>query len=131
MNKDFINAVVKTALVAGFFLIANYLLYLIPGLEHAAAGFAYPLYKLYLLFFVFAVIILFSLYRVSAVSAAQVGYVFLGLSSLKVVGAYFVARPILAKTIDAQTEKVNFLFVFLLFLTLEAYFTAQLLNKKQ
>lgn len=131
MTKDFVAALIKTTLVAGIFLVANWLLFLLPQLQGVYSSFSYPLYKLYLLFFGFSVIILFSLYRISGQNAVQTGYVFLGLTTLKVVGAYFIAAPILTKTIDAQTEKINFLFVFLLFLTLEAYFTVQLLNKRQ
>jgi len=131
MNKDFVKAVVKTALLTGIFLITNTLLYQLPALKVQYTDFVYPLHILYLLFFIFSVIILFALYKISAISASQTGFVFLGLTSLKVIGGYFIAAPIMAKTIDSFTERTNFLFIFMLYLSVEAYFTVQLLNKKQ
>jgi hypothetical protein len=131
MNKDFFKAVVKTAGIAGVFLITNLLVFQIPSLQAQYAGFVYPVQTLYLLFFVFSVIILFALYKISEISASQTGFVFLGLITLKAVGSYFVAQPIISKTIDTTTERVNFLLIFMLFLSIEAYFTVQLLNKKQ
>lgn len=131
MNKDFLKAVVKLAAISGVFLITNILLFQIPSLKVQYADFVYPVQTLYLLFFVFSVIILFALYKISEISASQTGFVFLGLTTLKVVGSYFVAAPILSKTIDSTTERVNFLLIFMLFLSIEAYFTVQLLNKKQ
>lgn len=112
-------------------LVINTIVYLIPGLKEQAATFTYPVAVVYLLFFGFSSIILFALYQIAKSNPAQTGYVFLGLTSLKAVGSYFFVEPILSKTISYQSEKVNFLAVFMLFLFIEAYFTTVLLNKKQ
>lgn len=131
MYSNFISAAVKSAVVAGICLSINLLLFRFTGLGAQYDNFVYSLPVLYLLYFAFTLIILFALYLIDKNNPSQIGYVFLGLTSLKVVGSYFVAQPIISKTIDFPTEKINFLAVFLIFLCVEVYFTAQLLNKKQ
>ncbi len=131
MNKDFILAVLKMAGIAVMFLILNLIAYQLPQLKGQDTNFVYPVTTVYLLFFGFSVIILFSLYQIAKHNASQVGYVFLALTSLKAVGSYFFVQPILSKSISLQTEKINFLVVFMLFLSIEAYFTASMLNKSQ
>ena len=131
MDKKFIATLVKMTGIAAVCAIANILLYQIPRLHEQAATFTYSVATVYGLFFGFAVIILFALHLIAKNDASQVGYVFLGLTSLKVVGSYFLVEPILAKTVSYPSERINFFAVFMLFLFIEAYFTAILLNKKQ
>jgi hypothetical protein len=131
MDKDFIASLVKLLGIAAVCLLINVLVYQIPGLKEQAATFTYHISIVYLLFFGFSVIILFALHQLAKTNASQIGYVFLGLTSLKVVGSYFFVEPILSKTISYQSEKINFFAVFMLFLFIEAYFTSILLNKKQ
>ncbi|MXN92609.1 hypothetical protein GR160_15375 [Flavobacterium sp. Sd200] len=131
MNKDFFAALLKMAGIAAVCLIVNLLVYLVPDLQQQAATFTYPVAIVYLLFFGFSGIILFALHQIAKTSPSQVGYVFLGLTSLKAVGSYFFIKPVLAKTVSFPTEKLNFFVIFMLFLFIEAYFTAILLNKKQ
>jgi len=131
MDKKFIASLVKMAGIAAVCVIINILLYKIPQLQEQPATFTYTIPMVYLLFFGFSVIILFALNLIAKTDATQVGYVFLGLTSLKVVGSYFLVQPILAKTVSYPSERINFFAVFMLFLFIEAYFTAILLNKKQ
>lgn len=131
MDKSFISTLLKVTGVAVVFLLLNMGLYLIPGVGDAAGSFVYPVYLSYLFFYVFSIIILFALHLIASKNAAQAGYVFLLLTTLKVVAAYLYMRPILSKTIESSTEKINVFVIFMLFLSVEAYFTAQLLNKKQ
>ena len=44
---------------------------------------------------------------------------------------YLIARPIISKGEAAATEKVNFFVIFIVYLVIEAYYTARLLNNKQ
>jgi len=131
MDKQFIASVVKLAGIAAVCAIINILLYQTPALHEQATTFTYSVATVYLLFFGFSVIILFALNLIAKSDATQVGYVFLGLTSLKVVGSYFLVEPILAKTVSFPSERINFFVIFMLFLFIEAYFTAILLNKKQ
>ncbi|MBY8963303.1 hypothetical protein KJK34_11110 [Flavobacterium sp. D11R37] len=110
--------------------IANTLLYRLPELSSATDNFVYPLWLVYLFFFGFTVIILAVLLKISVKNKEQIGYAFLFLTALKMAASYFMARPVLTKTIDDPTEKINFFVVFILFLAIEAYYTARLLNNK-
>ena len=131
MDKKFIATLVKMTGIAAACAIVNILLYQMPQLHDQAATFTYSVATVYGLFFGFAVIILFALHLIAKNDASQVGYVFLGLTSLKAVGSYFFIEPVLTKTVSFPTEKINFFAIFMLFLFIEAYFTAILLNKKQ
>ena len=130
MIKKHLGFFIKTAIAAGVFLITNLLIYQIPGIGLQASDFVYPLPVVYLFFFVFSIIILAVLAVVNDKNESQLGYAFLGLTALKMAVSFVFAKPIIAKTIENPTEKVNFLAVFILFLAIEAYFTARLLNNK-
>jgi len=61
----------------------------------------------------------------------QIGYVFLGIMTIKVIAAYvFIAPALELKTASSQFEKNNFFAYFLTFLAIDVYLTAQILNKK-
>jgi len=131
MDKKYLSVFIKTALVALIALLINYGLYQLPQLKGQDAGFIYPLWGIYIFFFIFSVIILGILIKISGKNLTQVGYAFLLLTGVKMAASYFMAKPIIAKTIEFPTEKANFFAVFVLFLAIEAYFTARLLNNKQ
>jgi len=131
MDKNFIATLLKLSGIAAACLVLNLLVYQIPNLKEQAATFTYSVATVYVLFFVFSVIILFALHQIAKISPTQTGYVFLGLTTLKVAGSYFFVAPILSKTISFPSERINFFVIFMLFLFIEAYFTAILLNKKQ
>ncbi|MES2485878.1 MAG: hypothetical protein V4581_08010 [Bacteroidota bacterium] len=131
MNKNYLSVFIKTIGTAGAFLFINYVLYLLPQLKGQDAAFTYPLWGVYLFFLIFSLVILGVLIKVSQKNLAQVGYAFLLLTGAKMAASYFLAKPIIAKTVEFPTEKANFFAVFVLFLAIEAYFTARLLNNKQ
>ena len=131
MDKKYFSIFTKTALVACVFLITNLLIYMLPGLNAQKANFVYPVWAIYVFFFIFSIVILAILIKVSIKNIGQLGYVFLLATSIKMVASYLLAKPIIAKSIEFPTEKVNFFAVFVLFLAIEAYFTACLLNNKQ
>jgi hypothetical protein len=131
MDKKYFGIFAKTAAAGCIFLIINVLLYQLPGLKGQDTGFVYPVPVLYIFFFFFSIAILAVLIITNTKNQGQLGYIFLLLTSIKMVASYFLAKPILSKTIEFPTEKANFLAVFVLFLAIEAYFTARLLNNKQ
>lgn len=131
MDKGFLATVIKVTVVAVVLFIINTLIYLIPSLGAAAAGFVYPVYTTHIFFYGLCLIILFSLQLISKKIPDNTGYVFLILTSIQVAAGYVYINPVLSKTFDAKIEKVNIFVIFMLYLTLEAYFTTILLNKKQ
>lgn len=131
MDKNYIGIFIKTAVIGAAFLIINILIYQIPDLKATTANFVYPLPLTYLFFLVFSLVILGVLIRISIKKQEQLGYAFLFLTSVKMVGSYFFARPIIKTATENPTEKVNFFVIFILFLAIEVYYTARLLNNKQ
>ena len=126
MSSKYLNIALRTGALAIIVFLVNFaLLYFSakPG-----NNYHYPLYLTYLFFWVFTLIILSVLTYLSQKNKEQVGYVFLFLTAAKMGVSYFFARPILTETISHTTEKVNFFFVFILFLAIEAYYTVRLLN---
>ncbi|QYJ69085.1 DUF6168 family protein [Flavobacterium litorale] len=128
--KKHIGIFVATTLIAAVLLVANILIYEQPELQATKQTFIYALPTMYLFFFGFTVAILVALIITGKKSKEQIGYVFLFLTATKMGLSYLFARPILNKVVDDPTEKINFLVVFILFLAIEAYYTARLLNNK-
>ncbi|MDN3678406.1 hypothetical protein QWY90_13915 [Flavobacterium paronense] len=95
-------------------------------------NFIYSTPLLYVLFAILSMAIVFALAKVKEVALNYVGYAFLAFTTLKMVIAYALLRPIihihLAKT---PTEKMNFFFIFIYFLAIETYLTIRILNNKQ
>lgn len=131
MTKNYVRTFLTTAGIGCVFLITNMLLYQIPSLNAQSVDFVYPLPAVYLFFFIFSIIILGILIKTSEKNISVTGYAFLLLTTVKLIASYFFAKPLISKTIEFPTEKANFFFVFLLFLAIEAYFTARLLNNRQ
>ena len=132
MDKKYFGSFIKTTLIAVAALVINLaVLYLVPELKAQMSTFIYPVPLIYLFFYIFSAVILAALITISKKNMGQLGYVFLILTTIKMGASYFLVKPILAKTIAVPVEKVNFFIVFTLFLAVEAYFTARLLNNKQ
>ncbi|PZX95266.1 hypothetical protein DOS84_01510 [Flavobacterium aquariorum] len=94
--------------------------------------FHYSLETLYLFFFVLSAIIFKVLLTIRERSFDNVGMSFLLATSIKMVFCYLILRPLLQipKPND-PTERINFLILFIVFLTIETLFTIRLVNEKQ
>jgi hypothetical protein len=95
-------------------------------------NFHFPIEVVYGFFFVCSVVILFILIKVKDKNIDNVGYTFLLVTFIKMGISYAVLSPILhSGNPNIQIEKLNFFFIFALFLTIETIVTARILNKKQ
>ncbi len=75
--------------------------------------------------------IIMALIKINDQAKQQLGFAFLGLSTLKVGISYFFATEYLFQNKEMlQINKTNFFVIFLFFLSLDVYFTIRLLNKK-
>ena len=119
----------KLTPVALFFLIIHVLLFKLPFLKEKATEFYYNIPILYLLFFVFSFLILIIVTKISEKNFDNTGMIFMVATSIKMVVAFFLVRPILYRE-DNKIEKINFFAVFILFLLLETIIAAKFLNKK-
>lgn len=131
MIKSYLNIFVPVTVIAVILAVLNILLYFHPGLAASRQTFIYPLPVVYGFFLLLSIIILGILIKVSEKNEQQIGFAFLLLTGVKMALSYFMVSPILGKAEPDATEKINFFVVFLIFLVIEAYYTARLLNKKQ
>lgn len=85
----------------------------------------------YSLQFVMTISIVLAMIKIYEIAKEQLGFAFLGLSTLKVVISYFFATEYLFQNQQMlQINKINFFVIFLFFLSVDVYFTIRLLNKK-
>jgi uncharacterized membrane protein len=90
-----------------------------------------PFLMSYALQFIMTLVVLLVMIKVYEKAKEQLGFAFLGLSTLKVGISYFFATEYLFQNKEMlETNKINFFITFLFFLSLDVYFTIRLLNKK-
>ena len=90
-----------------------------------------PFLMSYALQFIMTLAILLAMIKIYETAKEQLGFAFLGLSTLKVGISYFFATEYLFQNkATLETDKINFFITFLFFLSLDVYFTIRLLNKK-
>ena len=111
------------------FLIIHLLLFKLPFLTGIESKFYYSIPFLYLLFFLFSSLILIIVTKIFEKNFDNTGMVFMIATSVKMVIAYFLVRPILDLE-DHKIEKINFFIIFILFLLQETILVAKILNKK-
>ncbi|PKB16772.1 hypothetical protein [Flavobacterium sp. 5] len=94
--------------------------------------FYYSLETLYLIFFFLSAIIFRVLLTIKEKSFDNVGMSFLLATSVKMIFCYLILRPLLQmpKSIN-PAERINFLVLFIVFLTIETLFTIRLVNEKK
>ena len=92
-------------------------------------SFVYSPTELYVYFLTASIVILAVLIAVERRNKDQVGYTFLILTSVKLVGAYLLLRPVLE--LNVKAEKINFFMVFALFLTFETIVASRMLNREK
>ena len=90
-----------------------------------------PFLMSYALQIIMTLVILLAMIKIYETAKEQLGFAFLGLSTLKVGISYFFATEYLFQNkATLETDKINFFITFLFFLSLDVYFTIRLLNKK-
>lgn len=82
-------------------------------------------------FVVSSIVILIINLVISKKASEQLGFVFLGIMTVKLIASYFFIAPALElKSVASEFEKINFFIYFLVFLAIDVYLTIQILNKK-
>lgn len=93
-------------------------------------SFQLPIYQLYIIFIVLSSIIMLILERISKKRFDQTGMSFLVLTTVQLLLAYLIFRPIISEDSVTTKEKLHTAFIFVLFLTIQTLLTVRLLNKK-
>ncbi|HLO74284.1 MAG TPA: hypothetical protein VK164_10145 [Flavobacterium sp.] len=109
--------------------IIHLLLFHLPVMNGKDAGFYYSILLLYFIFFILSLVVLITVSKISEKNFDNTGMVFMIATSVKMVIAFFLARPILHLQ-DNKIEKINFFAVFIIFLLIETIIVAKILNKK-
>lgn len=124
-------ALLKRLIVTALPLSIIHLLFFnfLPSLKGKEICFYYSIPVLYFVFFILSSIILIVVSKISEKNFDNTGMVFIIATSVKMVFAYFLLRPILY-TQDNKVEKINFFIVFMLFLLLETILATKIFNKK-
>ena len=95
-------------------------------------NFVYSIPLLYFMFAILSTVIVFLLMKVKQTAIDSVGYAFLAMTTVKMVIAYALLRPIIHTHLPkTPTEKMNFFIVFIYFLAIETILTIRILNNKQ
>ena len=122
--------VVIIAAIIGLIIHKSISHFIIP--KEFENSFVYSTPILYGLFAILSLAIVFALIKVKQVALNNVGYAFLAFTTVKMVIAYALLRPIIHIHLQKTTaEKINFFIVFIYFLVIETYITIRILNNKQ
>jgi hypothetical protein len=123
-------ATLKKLIIATLlFLMVHVLLFKLPFFKNVESEFYYSIPVLYLLFFIFSSLILIVVTKISEKNFDNTGMVFMIATSIKMVAAFFLVRPILHLE-GNKIEKMNFFAIFIVFLLFETIIVAKILNKK-
>ena len=91
----------------------------------------FPLVITYLVFLLFSISILITLLIVNHKNKDIVGMTFMLITTFKTAVCYFIFSNVISSDNENTIERINFVIVFSVFLTMETLITIQLLNKKQ
>ncbi len=132
MNIKQFQPILSLVVVSAITLLIHKIIFYLFLPIHLESVFVYTLPKLYGFFFLLSAIILLILIKVSQNSMTNVGLTFILLTTFKMGIGFVFLKPVL-NTNAAHTglEKINFLIVFLLFLTIETLINIRLINNKQ
>lgn len=119
----------KLIFVALPIFIIHVLLFKLPFFNNVESEFYYSIPVLYVLFFIFSSLILIVITKISEKNFDNTGMVFMIATSIKMVVAFFLVRPILHLE-GNKIEKINFFAIFIVFLLFETIIVAKILNKK-
>lgn len=122
--------VIVIAAVIGLIIHKIVAHFIIPKQFEDSFVYATPL--LYVFFAMLSIVIVFALIKVKEVAIDYIGYAFLAFTTVKMVIAYVLLRPIIHTHLPkTPTEKMNFFVVFIYFLAIETMLTIRILNNKQ
>lgn len=87
------------------------------------------LWQIYALQFLLSALVIIAVVSIGNVMPNNLGFVFLGVLTLKVVVNYIMLKPVLKANDSGDFFKYNFLIVFFLFMFFDVYVTYRILNQ--
>ncbi len=132
MNLKKFQPILEVLILSFFVYVMHKLVFLLNEDNPKLQGFNFSIETIYEFFFTCSMIIVFILIMVKERSIDNVGYTFLLVTCVKIAASFIVLSPILqSRNPNVSIEKLNFFFIFALFLTIETIVTARILNNKQ
>ncbi|MCI4444281.1 MAG: hypothetical protein JHC39_12330 [Lentimicrobium sp.] len=132
MNLKKYQPILEVIVISALVYLAHKLVFLLNENNPKFQSFHFPIEVVYGFFFICSLLIILILIKVREVNIDNVGYTFLLLTCIKMAISYVVLSPILnSGNPNLRIEKINFFFIFALFLTIETIVTARILNNKQ
>lgn len=132
MNLDKLKSIFTLFLLGaiGFSIHKLLFYFFVPRIYEI--DFIYSILLLYLFFFFFAALLILLLEKIKQNNINSVGFVFLLLTTIKMVIAFVFLKPILSLNLPkTPTEKMSFFIIFIYFLIIETLVTIRILNNKQ
>jgi len=132
MNLKKFQPILEVLILSFFAYVIHKLVFFLNQNNPKLQGFNFSIETIYEFFFTCSIIIMFILIMVKEKSIDNVGYTFLLVTCVKIAVSFIVLSPILqSRNPNVSIEKLNFFFIFALFLTIETIVTARILNNKQ
>jgi len=132
MNLKKFQPILEVLILSFFAYVIHKLVFFLNENNPKLQGFNFSIETIYEFFFTCSIIIMFILIMVKEKSIDNVGYTFLLVTCVKIAVSFIVLSPILqSRNPNVSIEKLNFFFIFALFLTIETIVTARILNNKQ
>ena len=132
MNLKKYRPILEVVFLSILVYLAHKLVFFLNENNPKLQGFNFSIETIYEFFFTCSIIIVFVLIMVKEKSIDNVGYTFLLVTCVKIAVSFVVLSPILqSRNPNVSIEKLNFFFIFALFLTIETIVTARILNNKQ
>lgn len=132
MNLKKFQPILEVLILSFFAYVIHKLVFFLNENNPKLQGFNFSIETIYEFFFTCSIIIMFILIMVKEKSIDNVGYTFLLVTCVKIAVSFVVLSPILqSRNPNVSIEKLNFFFIFALFLTIETIVTARILNNKQ
>jgi len=129
MNK-IISFVTQLVVLALLVFGLHYIFQQVLGVLDNWNDTGYSLFLIYLFELMLSIIMIVVVVTVGKSLPSSLGYLFLGLLTLKCVGNYFFIQPILDAENPNDFVKHNFLIIFLIFLVFDVYVTFRVLNQE-
>lgn len=129
MDKNILNIGLKVIICIAICFIAQFAILYFTNWDSSLSKLNYSLAGLYGFELIFSIVILFAMVGMAKSLPEQLGFVFLGFITLRLIGSYLFAEQGLDHVDTDDTFKYNFVIVVLVFLGTDAYTAFRVLNK--
>ncbi|MHC5353184.1 hypothetical protein ACYSNX_03180 [Myroides sp. LJL115] len=129
MDKNLLNIGFKVLGILIICFCAQFAVLYFTGWHESLSNLEYSLVGLYGFELIFSIVIFFAMIGIAKSLPEQLGFVFLGFITLRLIGSYLFAEQGLDHVDTQDVFKYNFVIIVLIFLGTDAYTAYRVLNK--